>query len=267
MADKKDQALEELNGFAIQVIRRSGEEALSYYGKGSLRQKFDEALVTEAELRLREFFRDQLYGHFPEHQVFSSNEKKGDGYTHEGKRYMWIYDSLDGVANFQAGIPIWGMSLALLENYWPLFGIYYMPVTGDLFHARAGGKAFRGNEEIRVSPQTQMDDESLLLVYSRFHHHFRSLFPGKMRDMGCTGAHLCYVAMGRAEAALISNETYQGLAASSIIMEAAGGGIYRMDGSLLALSDYLDGRRIGEPLLAATRETCQQVLASLKEAS
>jgi len=50
-------------------------------------------------------------------------------------------------------------------------------------------------------------------------------------------------------------------------MEAAGGVIYRMDGSLLALSDYLDGRRIGEPLLAATRETYQQVLASLKEAS
>ncbi|MEW6665005.1 MAG: inositol monophosphatase family protein [Thermodesulfobacteriota bacterium] len=265
MADKKEQAPEELNGFAIEVIRRSGEEALSYYGKGRFRQKFDEALVTEAELRLREFFQDQLYGRFPEHQVFSTNQEKGEGYTHEGKRYMWIYDALDGVANFQAGIPIWGMSLALLDNYWPLFGLYYMPVTGDLFHARAGGKAFRGNEEIRVSPQMQMDDESLLLVYSRFHHHFRSFFPGKMRDMGCTGAHLCYVAMGRAEAAVVSNETYQGLAASSIIMEAAGGGIYRMDGSLLVLSDYLDGQRIGEPLLAANRETYRQVLESLKE--
>jgi myo-inositol-1(or 4)-monophosphatase len=265
MADKKDQALEELNGFAIEVIRRSGEEALSYYGKGSFRQKFDEALVTEAELHLREFFQDQLYGHFPEHQVFSNNQGKGGGYTHEGKRYIWIYDALDGVANFQAGIPIWGMSLALLENYWPLFGLYSMPVTGDLFHARAGSKAFRGNEEIHVSPQTHMDDESLLLVYSRFHHQFRTSFPGKMRDMGCTGAHLCYVAMGRAEAAVISNETYQGLAASSIIMEAAGGGIYRMDGSLLALSDYLDGQRIGETLLAATRETYQQVLGSLRE--
>ena len=122
MADKKDQAPEELNGFAIEVIRRSGEEALSYYGKGRLRQKFDETLVTEAELRLREFFQDQLYARFPEHQVFSSNQDKGGGYTHEGKRYMWIYDALDGVANFQAGIPIWGMSLALLENFWPLFG-------------------------------------------------------------------------------------------------------------------------------------------------
>jgi myo-inositol-1(or 4)-monophosphatase len=267
MAEKRDQAPEELGGFAIEVIRRSGEEALSFYGKGRLRQKFDEALVTEAELRLREFFQDQLYARFPEHQVFGSNRDKEGGYTHEGKRYMWIFDALDGVANFQAGIPIWGMSLALLENYWPLFGFYYMPVTGDLFHGRAGGKAFRGNDEIHVSPQTHMDDESLLLVYSRFHHRFRSLFPGKMRDMGCTGAHLCYVAMGRAEAAVISNETFQGLAASSIIMDAAGGGIYRMDGSLLVLSEYLDGQRIGEPLLAANRETYQQVLESLRETS
>ena len=263
--ETKDQGLEDLIGFAGEAIRRIGDEALAYYGKGSPAQKFDEALVTESELHLREFFQDRLYAHFPEHQVFSGNREKNDGYTHEGKRYVWIYDALDGVANFQAGIPVWGMSIALLENYWPLFGMYYMPSTGDLFHARAGGKAYRGDEEIHVSPQPSMDDESLLLIYSRFHHRFQSAFPGKMRDMGCTGAHLCYVAMGRAEAAIISNETYQGLAVSSIIIEAAGGRLYRLDGSPFALSDHLDGQRIGEPLVAATEETCSQILSSLKE--
>jgi myo-inositol-1(or 4)-monophosphatase len=265
MVETKEQGLEGLVGFAMEVIRQLGDEALGYYGKGSPRQKFDETLVTEAELHLREFFQDRLYARFPEHQVFSNNQEESEGYTHEGKRYLWISDVLDGVANFQAGIPIWGTSLALLENYWPLFGIFYMPATGDLFHARVGGKAYRGNEEIRVSPQTNIDDESLLLTYSRFHHRFHSTFPGKMRDLGSTGAHLCYVAMGRAEAALIANETFQGLAASSMIVEAAGGSITRMDGSLFRLSDHLDGQRIGEPLLAATGETNEQVRSSLRE--
>ena len=134
----------------MEVIRRSGEEALSYYGKGNSRIKFDEELVTEADSHLMEFFQDQLDNHFPEHQVFKNNQANTD-YTHDEKRYIWIFDPLDGVANFQAGIPIWGISLALIENFWPIFGVFYMPATGDLFHARADQKAFLGDEEIRVS--------------------------------------------------------------------------------------------------------------------
>lgn len=267
MVESKQVELEELVEFARDAIRLLGEKALTYYGRGSQTQKFDESLVTEAELHLRDSFHDQLHARFPEHQVFNGNLNGDGGYTHEGKRYLWIYDALDGVANFQGGIPIWGVSLALLDNYWPLFGMFFMPATGDLFHARAGGKAFRGKNEIRISPQTNIDDESLLLTYSRFHLRFQSTFPGKMRDLGCTGAHLCYVAMGRAEAAVIANETFQGLAAASMIVEAAGGHLYKMDGVPFRLSDYLDGQRIGEPLLAATQETYQQVRGSLREIS
>jgi len=262
----KDQGLEQLVGFAKEVIRRCGEESLNYYGKGSSHMKFDETLVTEAELHLREFFQDQLYTHFPEHQVFSNNQER-QGYTHEGKRYLWIFDALDGVANFQAGIPVWGISVALLENFWPLLGMFYMPVTNDLFHACAGAKAFRGDEEIRISGQEIIDDESLLLTYSRFHRRYQSLFPGKMRDFGCTGAHLCYVAMGRAEAAIIANETYQNLGAFSIIIEAAGGNIYSMDGGPFSLNEYMDGRRIDDPLIVTTANIYSQVRDSLREIS
>lgn len=261
----EDRDLERLVEFSKDLIRRSGQEALSYYGKGSPQQKFDETLVTEAELHLHEFFQDQLYAKFPEHRVFTPREGVSSDYTHDDRRYLWVYDALDGIANFQAGIPVWGISLALLENHWPLFGLYYMPATGDFFHARAGGKAFRGEGEIRVSPQNTIDDESLLLTYSRFHHRYNSRFPGKMRDLGCTGAHLCYVAMGRAEAAIISNETYQGLAACAMIVEAAGGSIYKMDGRPFDLNDHLEGQRIMEPLLVATRETCDQIRSCLRE--
>ncbi|GAF91915.1 unnamed protein product, partial [marine sediment metagenome] len=79
--------------------------------------------------------------------------------------------------------------------------------------------------------------ESLLLTYSRFHHHYHSTFPGKIRDLGCTAAHICYVATGRAEAALIANESYQDLAAACIIVEAAGGKIYKLDGSEFLLNE------------------------------
>ena len=261
----KDDGIEGLASFAMDVIRSAGEQALAYYGKGKAYLKFDEGLVTEAELHLRELFQEQLYARFPDHQVYSSTEGY-DGYTHEGRRYVWIYDALDGVANFQAGVPLWGTSVALIENYWPLFGVFYMPATKDIFHSRAGRRAFRGREEIRISQQESINDESVLLTYSRFHHDYHCSFPGKVRTFGCTAAHICYVAMGRAEAAIIANESYKNLAAASVIVESAGGRILKMDGTPFFLSDYFDGRKIGEHLLVTAAEKYAEVISFLEKA-
>jgi myo-inositol-1(or 4)-monophosphatase len=260
------QSIEDLTEFAMEVIHLSGKEALRYYGKGNPDVKFDDELVIKAELYLTEFFQGQLKTHFPEHQVFNYNQGN-KGYTHEGKRYLWIYDPLDGVANFQAGIPIWGISLALLENFWPILGMFYMPATNDLFLAQVGHKAFRDEEEIHVSSQDTITDESLLLTHSRFHQYYHPTFPGKIRDLGCTAAHLCYVAMGRAEAAVIANESYQDLAAARVIIETAGAKIFNMDGSGFSLDDYLDGQRIDDHLLVSSPDICSQVLSYLKESS
>ena len=141
MTFKKQHGIDELTQFAVDVIRRAGKEALSFYGKGDTHIKFDEQLITEADFHLMNFFEDELRARFPEHLVFKNNQASTE-YTHDEKRYLWIFDPLDGVANFQAGIPIWGISLALIENFWPVFGAFYMPATGNLFHARADKNAY-----------------------------------------------------------------------------------------------------------------------------
>ena len=163
-----------------------------------------------------------------------------------------------------AGIPIWGMSIALLENFWPVFGVFHMPATGDLFRARAGQHAFRGNEQIRISSQESISDESVLLTYSRFHRHYQTSFPGKIRNLGCTAAHICYVAMGRAEAALIANESYQDLAATQVIIEAAGGKIIRLDGKPFSFSEYMDTESGADHLLVLAPDLYSQVRKCLK---
>ena len=254
MVASKDQGIDELMRFAIEAVTRAGESALSYYGKGRPGMRFDEGLITEAELHLNQLFQDQLRERFPHHQTYKNTQEISD-YTHEAERYLWVYDALDGVANFQAGIPVWGTSLALLDNSWPILGVFHMPVTGDLFCARAGQKAYRGEKEIQISVQDDINEESLLLSYSRFHNHYRSTFPGKIRDLGCTSAHICYVAGGCAEAAIIANETYEGLTAARVIIEAAGGVICRMDGSEFFLNHYLNGDRIDETLMVVSPET------------
>ncbi len=252
--DRAAQGIGDLIGFAKDVIRQTGSEALTFYGKARPGERFDEELVTTAELHLTEFFQDRLSDRFPEHQLFV-NQQEDSGYSHEDKRYLWVFDPLDGVANFQGGIPLWGMSLALLENSWPVFGVFHMPATGDLFHARAGGKAYWGEQEIFAAPSSEINDESVLLTYARFNRHYRPSFAGKIRSFGCTSAHMCYVAADRAEAAIIARETFQDLAAVRVIIEAAGLNICKMDGSKFFLNEYMDGKKIEEHLLVVSSES------------
>jgi myo-inositol-1(or 4)-monophosphatase len=168
-------------------------------------------------------------------------------------RFLWIVDTLDGAASFQAGMPVWGVSAALFEKFWPVLGFLYLPVTGELYSASAGREAFLNDKRIKVRKDPTVDNESLMLVYSRFHNDFSSNFPGKIRNLGSSAGHLAYVARGAADACIMKNVSVRDLAAGSIILEAAGGEIRYMDGTRFHVGDIMDGRRVDEPLIAAPK--------------
>jgi len=73
--------------------------------------------------------------------------------------------------------------------------------------------------------------------------------------------------MGRADAAIIANESYQGLAAARVIIEAAGGKIFKMDGNGFFLNDYLDGHKIEDHLLVVSPGNFTSVSTCLKKIS
>ena len=60
MDSAKEKGVQDLEDFGVEIIQGAGKEALALYGKGTTRVKFDENLVTEAELRLNEYFQDKL---------------------------------------------------------------------------------------------------------------------------------------------------------------------------------------------------------------
>jgi myo-inositol-1(or 4)-monophosphatase len=252
----------ELYSFAQHTIRQLGQEALKFYGKGNQKPPFDRELVTQAELHLNGRFQEFISNKFPDHQAYGQSHLD-DGYTHGNQRYLWVFDPLDGVDNFQSGIPIWGMSLALYENYWPVLGLFLMPATNDFFRACAGDKAFWNDRSISIGSDYEVSQESLLLTFSRFHQFYECRFPGKIRDFGSTGAHACYVAMGRAQAAFTANESFKDLAAVNLIIEAAGGRIFKSDGTRFLLGDYMDGQRIDEHLMISGKSNTKALLDCL----
>ncbi len=236
--------------FGENLVRQTGELALKYYGRGDPALRFDEELVTEAELAIREFIRNTIVERYPEHHLLGEGDDQ-TAYRHGERGFQWIADPMDGSANFQARIPIWGVSLALFKNFWPILGLFYMPVTGDLYKALAGRRLMVNDSTISLEPEVIANNESVLLTYSRFHSEFHSTFPGKIRNLGCTAAHLGYVASSRAEAALLKYVHIWDIAAGMILLEAAGGEIRYLDGGKFHLNDYLDSQKVDKPLLAA----------------
>ncbi len=252
-------AIGDLSAFASDTIHKMGHEALKFYGKSRQHTTFDQNLVTQAELHLIESFQNIIQSRFPQHQIYGK-DTLDLGYTHEEKRYLWVFDPLDGVDNFQSGIPLWGMSLALYENYWPVLGLFLMPATSDLFRACAGEKACWNDRPISTTERATVNQESLLLTFSRFHQFYRCRFPGKIRSFGSTGAHVCYVAMGRADAAVTAHESFKDLAAVRVIIESAGGSLTTSEGKNFFLGDYMDGRSTEEHVVIAGKANTGIVL-------
>ncbi len=249
MTDNSRQSANELLEFALDMIKECGNTAMKYYGRGDPDVKFDDGLITEAEIAIMDTAKKKLKQLSPDLTLFGEGEL-GRSYKHGGGGYLWVIDPIDGTASFQAGIPVWGISVALFENFWPIFGIFYMPVTDELYWALEGGTAYKNSSRISIGRIHEIDNESLLLTYSRFHQDFRSTFPGKIRNLGSAAAHIMYVASGRAEGALFKNVGFKDLAAAQIILKAAGGEIVFLSGQRFYLNEYIDGQKITDALIA-----------------
>jgi myo-inositol-1(or 4)-monophosphatase len=267
--EKEDRSLSErelrtLKEFVENTLRKSGARLMEMYGKGNNRLKFDDDLVTEAENTAWDLISTKIKGSFEDH-AFLRELSQEEIAEPECPRFIWIADCLDGAASFQAGLPVWGISAALFEKFWPVLGFLYLPVTGELYSAYATREALLNDRPIRVRENDTIDNESLVLVYSRFHNDFSSTFPGKIRNFGSSAGHLAYVARGAADACLLKNVDVRDLAAGSIILEAAGGEITYFDGRPFHVGEFLDGKRIDEPLIAAPKRSSASISKYFKK--
>src|SRR5471032_1261488 len=63
----------------------------------------------------------------------------------------WICDAIDGAIQYVRAIPNWSMSLTLMREGVPAFTAVYDAMHDEMFHALAGGGAYRNGVAIRVN--------------------------------------------------------------------------------------------------------------------
>ena len=181
-----------------------------------------------------------LHEHFPGHQILA--EEKGT--YHRPSPFQWVIDPLDGTTNFIQGIPQFAISIGLLENERPLFGLIYNPTSGEHFYAFRGKGSFRNGEPIRVS-QTASMAQAFGATGFPFKQHgmlrdylftFEKIMKksNDMRRCGSAALDLAYTACGRYDFFWEAFLQPWDFVAGAILIEEAGGKISNFLGHPLA---------------------------------
>ncbi len=245
--------------FAKDIARQGGKVALEYYGRTDPSVKYDMSLVTEADLAVQAFLEKRIKERYPYHRFMGEEQSS---YDVSNAEFLWVVDPVDGTAAFSSGFPVWGVAISVFHDGELKLGVFYMPVTDELY-AGMGSKAELNGKPIEARVDDQLDNESVLLTYSRFHHDFRSDFPGKIRSMGSSVAHIAYVARGAAWGSLLGRVHLWDVAPGLAILKAAGGDIRDLDGNPFDPAEYFDGRPVDRVFLAAAKGQHSQLVSHL----
>ena len=178
----------------------------------------------------------------------------------------WVVDPIDGTVNFFYGIPLWAVSIAVVEGkpdpatWTARAGVVLNPTSGELFSATAGGGAFLGDDPLHVSAAVSLDQA---LVGTGFSYRAAlrtqqaSVVVGlisevrDIRRMGSAALDLCAVACGRLDAYYERELNPWDQAAGALIAVEAGG-----------IVTGINGARAGKAFLLAAEPELAKVLHS-----
>ena len=212
---------------AIEAALVAGLIANRHFRDGvKIETKSDGTPVTAADREAERELRRLLAKAFPSHAILGEEE----GETNAGASHRWIIDPIDGTKSFVAGVPLWGVLVALEIRGDPVVGVIHMPALGETISAARGEGCSRDGWPCHVSDTTRVEDAIVVTTSPR---QMRRDAPGYAalaeRARLERGWSDCYAyalaASGRVDVAVDSKVKPWDLAAIVPIVEEAGGRI------------------------------------------
>lgn len=168
----------------------------------------------------------------------------------QGERYNWVIDPLDGTTNYIQGVPVYAVSIGLLEDEELVLGVVYEVGRDECFYAWKNGGAYLNGQSIHVSDRGDIHDA---LLATGFPYNDFSKMQSYMiflewtmknargvRRLGSAATDLAYVACGRFDAFWEYDLKPWDVAAGGVIVKEAGGIVTDYKGG----NNYLFGREI-----------------------
>ncbi len=174
-----------------------------------------------------------------------------------GEKYNWVIDPLDGTTNFIQGVPVYAVSIGLLDGEELVLGVVYEVGRDECFYAWINGGAYLNGEPVHVSKRDNIHDTLLATgfpyndftrmdAYMKFLEWTMKNARG-VRRLGSAATDMAYVACGRFDAFWEYDLKPWDVAAGAVIVKEAGGIVTDYKGG----NNYLFGREIvaSNPLL------------------
>jgi len=137
-----------------EIVTEAGRRARRIRDEGVTRVvKSHQDFVTEADLQVERFVREELARLFPGDYVFGE-EGAGNSGTGSGSpedRVTWILDPVDGTSNFAAGLDTWCVSLGAVCNGTTEIAVVHAPDRGEEYTAIRGGGSWLNGKRLAVS--------------------------------------------------------------------------------------------------------------------
>jgi myo-inositol-1(or 4)-monophosphatase len=216
---------------AIRASLAAGREVMRHFrGGGEVRYKSADQPVTEADLAADRLLRDALLGERPGYGWLS--EETADSPERLARERVWVVDPIDGTRSFVDGVAEFAVSVGLAVAGRAVVGVVYNPATDELYHASAGGGAFRNGEPVRVSVSPAALPVALASRSEIRRGHFDALRgEWELRPYGSTTCKMVKVGDGSAHLFLSRGPKSEwDVCAADLVVREAGGGVTDAEG-------------------------------------
>ncbi|MDD3760795.1 MAG: inositol monophosphatase family protein [Acidithiobacillus sp.] len=227
-----------------QQLRRCAETIiLPGYQRVASSRKPDGSIVTSADIDSQNFLQDALLRRYPEIPLLGEEMSAAEqAELLRSAELLWCLDPLDGTSNFAAGVPVFGISLALLDNAGPLQAWIYDPTRETLFTARRGGGAFVNGTPLHTRQAPNLRATVGVVDYKRLTRELALRLLTQQpfhsqRNFGSCVLEWSWLAAGYYHFYLHGAQQLWDRAAGSLILQEAGGQMSTLDGVALPLRD------------------------------
>ena len=144
---------------ALEAAQAAGRIVMrSFRSRIAIDVKADGSPVTEADRASERSLRSAIAARHPDDGVLGEELGEVAG----GNEWRWILDPIDGTAAFLAGVPMFGVLVAVERAGVPVVGVLHFPALGETVWASAGGGAWHDGERASVSDVATIEEARVL---------------------------------------------------------------------------------------------------------
>lgn len=140
--------LNNLHQVALKAAKAAGVAILNSYNKFEIQYKFDNSLLTTADLAAN----DAIYKILSKTQIpICSEESILEFDKRDENSTFWLIDPLDGTREFVSRSGEFCVCIALIYHSRPILGVIYSPINDEIFSSFQGSRIYKNGKIIDIN--------------------------------------------------------------------------------------------------------------------